>query len=81
MTWTRDRVIAATMIAEGRLSDERIAEILRIRITKLAQWRADPTFSKRVEELVADRGTMAPEQERMVVKAEKRRRRRDQKPM
>lgn len=52
--WTAQRRQAAVLVAEDRLTDEKIAATLGIGRTTLHTWRQHPEFAARVAELVGD---------------------------
>jgi len=53
MKWTKKRWIAATLVAEGGLPDEKIAQLAKVPVTTLTRLRKNPVFVARVDELIA----------------------------
>lgn len=52
--WSEKRIRAAQLVAEGELTDQQIAEIVKASRQSVTRWKAEPIFRDRVNEIVAD---------------------------
>jgi hypothetical protein len=52
--WDNKRSLAAQLLAEGKLTDDQIAETVGVSAQTIRNWQAAPEFAGRVEDLVSE---------------------------
>lgn len=52
--WTEKRIKAAQLVAEDELTDQQIAEALKIGRKTLSRWKIEPLFRERVKQIIVE---------------------------